>query len=96
MAKYYVGDSPKFRCEFRVDGTLTDPTTVTLKLYRPNGTTDTYTYGGGTITKDSTGIFSKVYTLSSEGTWRWKWEGTGTAAAARAGTIFVEDTPFDT
>jgi len=93
--KFYVGDTPKFTCEFRVGDTLTDPTTITFKLYTPNGTTTTYTYGGGTVTKDSTGIFSKQYTFDSEGTWRWKWVGAGNAAAARAGTVFVEDTPFE-
>jgi hypothetical protein len=62
--------------------TLVDPSTVTLKVLDPSGNTDTYTYGGGTITKDSTGIYSKALTWDEPGEWRCEWIATGTGAGA--------------
>lgn len=56
----------------------TDPTTVTCKVRTPSGTTTTYTYAGGQITKDSTGVYHKDIELTEVGFYWIDFEGTGT------------------
>lgn len=87
--RYVVGDSVDLTNTFTVDGAATDPTTITLEVTDPSGTTDSYTHGGGTLTKDSTGVYSKTITVDERGTWLYKWTGTGTAADIEDGTFEV-------
>lgn len=61
-------------------GTATDPTTISLAVTTPSGTTTTYTYAGATITKTSTGVYTKDIACSEAGEWVAVWTGTGTAA----------------
>ena len=44
MDRFVVGDTVTLRNLFKVSGTLTDPTTVSLAVTSPSGTTTTYTY----------------------------------------------------
>lgn len=75
---------------FEVNGTATDPTTVTLVITDPAGTAATYTYALAEITKDSAGVYHKdvscASTLSGTLTWQYVWIGTGTATDVVAGT----------
>jgi hypothetical protein len=87
--EYDLSDAPTFSAAFAVDDTPTDPTTVTLVMRRPSGTSDTYTYAGGTVTKDGTGSYSKSVTLDERGIWGWRWVGTGTCQSASEGTVRV-------
>lgn len=91
---YYPGQSLKLRATFTVDGAVTDPTSITLIVRDPAGTSNTYTYAGATITKDSTGIYSKNVAFDSEGTWRWRWVGTGTVVASAEGEVVIEVSVF--
>lgn len=65
---------------FYVASVLTDPTTISLAVTSPSGTTTTYTYAGSTITKTSTGIYTKNIACSEAGEWVAVWTGTGTAS----------------
>jgi hypothetical protein len=67
---------------FSVDGTPTDPTTISLIVTDPDGTAVTYTYAGGTITRNSAGDYEKDVSCTSttRGTWQGVWVGTGTAS----------------
>lgn len=67
---------------------LADPTTVTLLVQEPDGTQTPYTYGGGGVSKHSTGVFYRDLPLTAAGTWRLRWAGTGAAAAAEE-TLFL-------
>lgn len=78
---------------FRVNGTATDPTTVTLAVTDPSGTTSTYTYAAAEITKSSTGVYTKDIACTSVGTWAFRWIGTGTASDVEAGTWEVKAAP---
>lgn len=72
---------------FSVDGTPTDPTTITLTV--TSGTTKTattYTYALGEITKTGTGVFTRDVACSEAGTWSYVWTGTSTASDIQAGT----------
>jgi hypothetical protein len=77
---------------FKVNGAATDPTTVTLTITEPDGTTTAYTYAATEITRTGTGVYTKDVTSDSAGTWQYEWEGTGTATDAVAGTWEVQET----
>lgn len=74
----------------------TDPTTVTLKVKGPSGSTDSYTYAGGTVTQDTQGIYSKDLSLSSAGSYFYRWLGTGAAETAGEGQFTVRRSEFST
>jgi hypothetical protein len=74
---------------FTVGGVATDPTTVTLTVIPPDKGVDTYTYAGGTVTKDSAGVYLKQITLDQRGVWYCKYDGTGACQASVEGTITV-------
>jgi hypothetical protein len=77
---------------FSVSGTATDPTTVSLAVTDPTGTTTTYTYAGATITKTATGVYTKDIACSTAGTWTAVWTGTGTASDVATSTWEVWET----
>ncbi len=67
---------------FAVSGVATDPTTVSLVVTDPDGTSITYTYAASQITKTGTGAYSKDIACSSTNPGRWlaEWVGTGSAS----------------
>lgn len=81
MNEYDYGATVHVACDFKVDDTLTDPTTITLQTTDPSGDTASYTHALGTVTKDATGQYSKEITCSESGEWVYTWTGTGTVAA---------------
>lgn len=83
-----AGDPLTFACDFRVDGVLTDPSTVSLIVTDPDGVETTYTYAGSTVTRDSLGRFSKTLTAVA-GWYFWRWVGTGTAQSVDQGAVQV-------
>ena len=87
--EYDLSDAPTFRCEFAVDNTLTDPTTITLTIITPAKVSTDYTYGAAQITKVSTGVYTKIISLTERGVWYYRWVGTGACVAASEGTITV-------
>lgn len=88
MSDYFVvGDVVTLDNEFAVDGVLTNPTTTTLTVTKPDGTAAVYT--GGQLTNPSAGVFSKDVTTDQAGTWAYKWVGTGAAADVEDGTFDV-------
>lgn len=90
MADYDLNDTVTLGCTFAVSGTNTDPTTTSLTTRAPDGTTTTYTYAGGAITRTATGIFTKNITANERGVWYWRWAGTGACQAAAEGTFTVK------
>lgn len=89
--EFDLNDAPTFRCNFQVSSVDTDPTTTSLYVREPDGTETTYTYAGATITKDSTGDYSKQITLDVRGVWYYEWRGTGTCQATATGTVTVRN-----
>jgi hypothetical protein len=76
---------------FTVAGTPTDPTTVALAITDPTGAVTTYTWAGGTVVRDSAGVFHKDVTCSTAGEWQYQWTGTGTASDTTVGTFTVQE-----
>lgn len=92
MATYDKGDYIRLTGTWRDDaGVLVDPTTVTLKIHLPDGTTSSYTYASGFVVKDSVGIYHYDFLPNGQGNYVYRWEGTGNAIASGQGAFFIED-----
>lgn len=87
--EYDLNDTWTPTVTFTVNGAVTDPTTVTLTIIPPDKVEATYTYAGATITKSSTGVYTKSIPLTQRGVWYCKYVGTGACAASVDGTITV-------
>lgn len=87
--EYDLSDTTRPTATFTVDDVATDPTTVTLTVRSPDGTSTDYTYGAAQITKDSTGVYYKDISLTQRGVWSFRFVGTGACAAAVEGTVTV-------
>ncbi len=79
---------------FKVNGTPTDPTAVTLLITSPAGVQTTYNWPGGpnTLTHSGAGAFTQDVPCNSavDGIWAGVWAGTGAASdvAAFTWTVF--------
>lgn len=75
---------------FSLNGTPTDPTTVTLVTTDPAGVAVTYNWPGGpnTLTRTGAGAFKQDQSCASavDGIWAYVWTGTGAASDVQAGT----------
>lgn len=88
---YDKNDLIRLTGTFTVSSVATDPTTISLAVKGPSGTTDTYTYALGQVTKSATGIYYKDVTLDECGIWRYKWSGTGACQAVGEGWLEVRE-----
>jgi hypothetical protein len=77
---------------FKVAGTPTDPTTITLTVTDPTGAANVYTYAAAQVTRTGTGVYTKDVACSIAGTWTYQWDGTSAAADTIAGTWEVYET----
>lgn len=83
MGVYQVGDAVTLQATFtNLSGVNADPTAVSLKVTDPGGTTTTYTYNPGDVTKTATGVFQYVLSITTAGRYTYKWFGAGTVQAA--------------
>lgn len=94
--QYHVQQAVRIFGYFKVAGVLTDPTTIQLQTEDPSGNEDSYTFAGGTVTKDGTGIYYRDVTLDEAGTWTYRWKGTGAVIAAWEASFDVQTTKFVT
>jgi hypothetical protein len=83
----------------RIDGLFTnlagapqDPSTVSLKVTKPSGTTTTEAYNPGNIVKDATGTYHLDVNANEAGRWFYSWISTGTGQAAENGEFLVDTT----
>lgn len=82
-----------------VNGTAADPTTVSLHLLLPNGTSVVYNWpdqgeGDGLLTREALGRFYGDLTLTLAGRWRWRFSSTGTVETSEEGELYVRWSPF--
>lgn len=85
-----VGDVPAIKTVFTdANGTVIDPTTITLYLKPPTGAVGTYTYASGSVSKLSAGTYSYNGTATAAGYWSVRWVGDGAAVAAEQSIYFV-------
>lgn len=90
--EYVVGQVVELSIEVRVNGSLTDPTDLTLTIQEPDGTQATEEYNPGNIVNNGTGIFylDLDTTGGPAGRWTYRWVTTGTAAGAAEGEFIVK------
>lgn len=85
---YDIGDLVELQCTFRNDaGVATNPSTVSLRVKEPDGTTTTYAQG--TLTNGSAGVWTKNVTPDQSGTWYYRFIGTGAVAQEEEGAFYV-------
>lgn len=68
-------------------GNPVDPTSVSLTVTDPTGTTTTYTYNPGTIQKTGTGVYAQTITTTLDGLWQFEWFGTGATPAVPQNSV---------
>lgn len=91
---YDFGDVARMTVEFRVDGVLTDPTTISATVKKPDGTVTVYT----TLTvlpivRDSQGVYHLDVPANQPGTWTFKFAGTGAAEDIGTNSFYVQPDP---
>jgi len=96
MAVYDKGDKVRLQVTFKevTTLTLTDPTTVTLKVTTPSGAIQSFVYGTANIVKSSTGVYYYDYPIELTGTHRYRWIGSGNLVTAEEAVLFVRKTAF--
>lgn len=99
MNVYDIGDLVVLELPLTVDGTPTDPTTLTLRITPPTGAVITRNWPTPLeITRVSVGSFRYNYSPLVAGLYAYEWAGTGTATADERGYFevrpsYVVDTP---
>lgn len=91
MHTYWTGNQVQISGTFAVGGTVTDPTTITLQVKDPSGTTTAYTYAAAQVTRAGTGIYNYVLSVGTlSGNYTYKYAGTGACVASSEGAFFVD------
>lgn len=91
MDNLNVGDVVRLRSVFTVLDVNTDPTTITLEVQSPSGTTTSYTYADEEITREGTGIYYYNLSVNEAGWWVYQWTGTGTVEVVQGNRILVKE-----
>lgn len=90
MAAYDKGQTVKLSTAFTdANGAAANPTTVTCKVRKPDGTETTYTSGTTpAITNPSTGTYQLLIAVDQSGMWSHLWTGT------TGSTVAVDEQQF--
>jgi hypothetical protein len=99
ITHYDQGDAWVPQATFKVGGTNTDPTTITVKVKEPDGTISTMgpvsgATGGSGITRVSAGVYTVTIDLDDAGYWFAQFIGTGTAAGSEEHQAIVDPSEF--
>lgn len=76
-AAYDIGDLRRLSVAFKdINGAAADPTTVTFRMRKPDGTVTTYVFGTDSeLVKDSVGNYHVDWTFALAGRHVWRFEG---------------------
>jgi hypothetical protein len=72
-----------------INGNAADPSTVSLFVIAPDGTSVTYQYNPGPIVRDGVGMYHYDLTLNQKDKWLYEWIGTGVLTVVGPGEIEV-------
>lgn len=90
---YDIGDQPKMRVTFTVNGVATSPSTVVGKYRKPDGTEGDLTG----VVAESAGVWVATFpTLDDDGIWYGRMKGTAGVIAAAEVRFYCRPTPFAT
>jgi uncharacterized protein YfaS (alpha-2-macroglobulin family) len=92
MNAYQVGNVVRCSGAFTTAaGAAVDPSTITFRARKPDGTVTVYVYGtDAQLVKDSTGNYHVDLTANAAGRWAFRFEGTGSAPSAGERQFSVE------
>lgn len=94
-AQIFVGDEQQMTFTFKnLSGVLSNPTTISLTLMRPDGTLISPVYTQADMTNVSTGVWRFLYTFDEDGRWRYRLVTTGTPKKAFQDYVDVAHNPF--
>jgi hypothetical protein len=94
-ATHDVGDLRHLAVLFTdINGTAADPTTITFRLVRPDGTVVSYAFVDvpATIFKTGTGAYYVEYAIAVPGRHVYRWTGAGTIETAEQGEFYARRT----
>lgn len=89
---YAVGDRATLTVTFRnFAGTLTNPTTVVLRVRRDRDEEKEYEFGEDSeITRNSVGMYTAEFVIDEPGRYAYRWEGSGTLDSVFEDVFFVD------
>jgi hypothetical protein len=87
---WYVGQQPKITATFKANNVLTNPTSNTVTVIAPDGSSST-----PTASNESTGIYAFNLSLTMRGRYHIKWSCTGAVVDSAQEYIDAEHTIFD-
>lgn len=101
--KVYVGSHVRIFGEWRqpvditavpdADDPLADPTALSIRIYKPDGTSETDIYlTDSELVKDATGKYHLEYIPNIPGLYKWFWLPTGNAAQPSEGQFYAHPT----
>lgn len=97
MADIDIGDIYRVTISFVDENSAAaDPTAVTFRFRKPDGTRTAYVYvTDPEVVKSSTGVYYVDLSLDQAGVWTWRFEGVGgSAASADEDNFTVESSVF--
>ena len=96
IALYALGALVRVSVTFtNLAGAPADPTEVTAKIKKPDGTVTALVYGThAALVKDDTGDYHVDIDASMEGQWFYRFEGTDAVQAVVEGEFVVGDSQF--
>lgn len=91
MNAWDIGDLRLLTATFKnLDGTPTDPATVTIKVRTPDGVLTEYVYGTDPeVTKDVVGVYYLSFVPTQSGYHGWSGHGTGAVQEGGAGGFMI-------
>lgn len=93
--EYHVGDLVHCKGVFtNAIGSLVDPSTVTVKIRKPDDTTVSYVYGASAVVHESQGVYTLDVAVSLAGMWYYEFSATGVGQCAGDNRFFVKDSLF--
>lgn len=84
MNVYEIGELVRCSVAFADDdGNAQDPTGVTFRVRKPDGTVTSYAHGtDAELVKDATGSYHVDVSAAAAGRWTFRYEGSGTGQSA--------------
>lgn len=94
--QYNVGDLVRCTGVFTdASGDRVDPSAVTAKIKKPDGTTTTYTYGVDVaVVHESQGVFHLDVSATLEGIYFYRFQATGTGQSGGDNHFLVQPSQF--
>lgn len=89
-----IGDLIRASVVFYSGSFVVDPTVITYEIRKPDETRSIFVYGGGDITRVTTGSYYRDVGLNQSGQWWDRWYCSGVIVSAQESYFEVRRTVF--